>query len=70
MDVGTDRAKLHDKLKELRGHWQQVQEVWDDPVARHFEETHWTALEARVHQAMRAMDQLATAIRQARHECS
>jgi uncharacterized protein YukE len=70
MDVGTDRAKLHDKLKELRVRWQQVQQDWDDPVRREFEETHMAALEARVQTALRAMDQLATALRQARHECS
>ncbi len=70
MDVTTDRAKLNDLLKDLRVHWQLVQTQWDDPVRRDFEETHLAALEVRAQSAMRAMDQLAMALRQARHECS
>ncbi|HKI37844.1 MAG TPA: hypothetical protein VKA46_38680 [Gemmataceae bacterium] len=70
MDITTDRAKLHNQLKDLRGRWQQVQDVWNDPVRKEFEEEHWEVLEARVLAALRAMDQLATVMIQARHDCS
>lgn len=70
MDITTDRAKLNNLLKDLRARWSELQTVWDDAVRREFEETHLDALEARVQSAMRAMDPLATALRQARHECS
>lgn len=70
MDIGTDRAKLHNRLKDLGVRWQEVRAVWDDAVRREFEEGHWAALEARVLAALRAMDQLATVMAQARHDCS
>jgi hypothetical protein len=70
VSVSTDRAKLHNQLKDLRARWQQVQDVWDDPVRKEFEEGHWAALEAHVQTALRAMDQLASAMTQARHDCS
>ena len=70
MDITTYRAKLHNQLKELRARWQEVRDAWDDPVRKEFEEGHWVALEARVLAALRAMDQLATVMTQARHDCS
>ena len=70
MDITTDRAKLHNQLKDLRARWQQVQDIWNDPVRKEFEEGHWAELEARVTAALRAMDQLATVMTQVRHECS
>ena len=70
MDVSTDRAKLHNQLKDLRARWQGVQSVWDDAVRREFEEGHMAELERRVQTALRAMDQLATVLIQARHDCS
>lgn len=70
MDVSSDRGKLHDRLKDLRARWEQVQEDWDDPVRRDFEETHWAEMEECVRAALRAMDQLASVLRQARNECS
>ena len=70
MNVSTDRAKLHNQLKDLRARWQEVQDVWDDPVRKDFEEGHWAALEAHVTAALRAMDQLAAVMTQARHDCS
>jgi len=70
VDVSTDRARLHNQLKDLRARWQEVQDVWDDPVRKEFEEGHWAALEAHVTAALRAMDQLAAVMTQARHDCS
>ena len=57
-------------LKDLAVRWQEVQDGWDDPVRREFEEGHWAMLEVRVLAALRAMDQLATIMTQARHDCS
>ncbi len=70
MDITTDRAKLHNHLKDLRGRWLNLQDVWNDPVRQRFEEEHWATLEARVQTALRAMEQLATVMTQVRHECS
>jgi hypothetical protein len=70
VDVSTDRAKLHNQLKDLRARWQDLQAIWDDSVRQEFEEGHLEELEARVRTALRAMDQLATVMIQARHDCS
>jgi hypothetical protein len=70
VDVSTDRARLHNQLKDLRARWQELQSIWDDPVRQEFDEGHMAGLEARVQTALRAMDQLATAMIQARHDCS
>jgi hypothetical protein len=70
VDISADRAKLHNRLKELAVRWEEVKSGWDDSVRREFEEGHWRALEAHVNAALRAMDQLAGVIVQARHDCS
>jgi uncharacterized protein YukE len=70
VDITTDRARLHNQLKDLRARWQEVKGIWDDQVRREFEEGHWAELEARVQAALRAMDQLATTMTQARNDCS
>lgn len=70
MDVSTDRAKLHNTMRDLRALWHDLQEVWDDPVRRDFEKTYVDALEARVLAATRAMDQLAHILHEVRNQCS
>jgi uncharacterized protein YukE len=70
VDISSDRARLHNLLKDLRVRWQQVQEDWNDPVRREFEENHWTELEARVQAALQAMSRLAQVMTQVRHDCS
>jgi hypothetical protein len=70
VDIHTDRARLHNQLKDLRARWQEAKDVWDDSVRREFEDGHWTEMEARVQAALRAMDQLATIMTQARNDCS
>ena len=70
MEISTDRAKLHNQLKDLRGRWVSLKDIWDDAVRQEFEENHWDVLEARVQAALRAMDQLSTVMTQVRHECS
>ena len=70
MDISADRAKLHNRLKDLAARWEEVKSVWDDSVRREFEEGHWQSQEVLVLAALRAMDQLATVMVQARHDCS
>jgi hypothetical protein len=70
VDISTDRAKLHNLMKDLATRWEEVKSVWDDSVRREFEERHWQALEAHVRAAERAMDQLGTVMVQVRHDCS
>jgi len=70
VEIGTDRAKLHNRLKDLSARWQEIQGVWDDPVRKEFEEHYWTELGAHVHTALRAMDQIATTMTHVRHDCS
>ena len=38
MEISTDRAKLHNQLKDLRGRWINLQDIWDDSVRQEFEE--------------------------------
>ncbi len=70
MDISTDRAKLHNQMKDLAVRWEDVKAGWDDGVRREFEEEHWEVLAMRVQAALRAMDQLATVMTQLRHDCS
>jgi len=70
VDISTDRAKLHNQLKDLAVRWEEIKGTWDDAVRREFEENHWEVLAARVQAALRAMDQLATVMTQVRHDCS
>ena len=70
MDISADRAKLHNRLRDLAARFEDVKSIWDDSVRREFEEGHWQALDAHVQAALRAMDQLATVMVQARHDCS
>ena len=70
MDITTDRAKLHNQMKDLNVLWQELHGIWDDPVRREFDETFWSPLAAQVQAALRAMDQLATVMTHVRHDCS
>jgi hypothetical protein len=70
VDITTDRAKLHNQLKDLNARWQELRGSWDDPVRKEFEEGHWAELDARVRTVLRAMEQLATVMTQVRHDCS
>ena len=69
MDISTDRAKLHNQLKDLTVRWEEIKGGWDDAVRREFEENHWEVMAMRVQAALRAMDQLATTMSQVRHDC-
>jgi hypothetical protein len=70
MDLGNERAKLHDRMKDLTVLWVELIREWNDPVRREFEETHWAELQARVQAALRAMDRMDHVIRQTRQDCS
>ncbi len=70
MDITSDRARLYNLFKDLRVRWEQVQDQWNDPVRRDFEENHWVELETRVHAALQAMERLAQVLVQVRHDCT
>src|SRR5262249_8200282 len=70
VDISADRAKLHNRLKDLAARWEEVKSVWDDSVRRAFGGRPWRGQEVVVVAALGAMDQLAAVMAQARHDCS
>jgi hypothetical protein len=63
-------TELNTSLKDLRVLWEQTKTSWHDPVSQDFEERYWTALEAQVVSALRAMDRLGPILAKAQRECS
>lgn len=70
MSLSTGRMKLCSSMKTLRVHWDQVREVWNDPVSRDFEEKIWAPLEAQVQVTLRETDRLGAILAQMRRDCS
>lgn len=70
MALSTGRTKLFDSHKTLRQRWDEVREVWKDPVQKDFEEHTWEPLEDQVKTALRATDRLALLLEQMGRECS
>ncbi len=70
MALFTGRAKLYDGMKTLRAHWDDIQQIWKDPVRDEFEEQHWKPLEVQLHSAMRAIDRLDQVLTKMRRDCS
>jgi hypothetical protein len=69
MSVDAAQAKLNHGLKGLRGQWALVRSLWRDPVAEQFEREFIADLEADLRITLAAMDQLRTALSQARNDC-
>ncbi len=69
MDTTTDRAKLHNLMRDLRVDWQEIQKVWNDPVSREFEEQYLDELEAKVQAALRGMDRVTQVLLDVRRQC-
>jgi hypothetical protein len=69
MPLSTGRAKLFNAMKTLRAQWRRVQDVWEDPVARHFEDTTWTTLDEQVQAELRATDRLDQLLAQFFRDC-
>jgi hypothetical protein len=70
MSLTTGRSKMFNAMKTLSIHWHEVQEVWNDPVQRHFEEKFWKPLESQMASWLRANDRLELQMQQMRRDCS
>ena len=46
MSLSAGRGKLFNAMKTLRPHWEQVQDIWNDPVRQDFEENFWNHLDS------------------------
>jgi hypothetical protein len=70
MKVDAGRGKLYDAQKVLRHHWDEVAELWNDPVRVEFEEKVWRPLDEDTSEALRAIDRLAQILNECRRACS
>jgi hypothetical protein len=69
MPLSTGRSKLFNGLKTLRAQWQRVQDVWDDAVAREFEENVFKLLDDETQSTIRATDRMDQVLSQMFREC-
>ena len=69
MTFGTGRGRLYDAQKTARARYESARDVWGDDASRAFDEAVWQPLDLLVSDALRASDQLAVALTQARQEC-
>jgi len=69
MSVSVAQANLLDALKDLRLRWAHIQEVWNDPASRRFDQDVIQPLEPRVVAAIRALDQVSELLVQVRRDC-
>jgi hypothetical protein len=69
MPLSTGRSKLFNAMKALRGQWRRVQDVWDDPVRREFDEHTFTPLDEQVQAELRATDRLDQLLSQFFRDC-
>ena len=70
MKVDAGRGKLYDAQKVLRHHWDEVSEMWNDPVRVEFEEKVWQPLDQDTSETLRAIDRLAQILNECRRACS
>ncbi len=68
MSAGS--TSLQYALKNLRQHWEEAKESWQDQVRHDFERNHLQPMESQVAGAVRAMDRLAEVTAKMRRECS
>lgn len=69
MTFGTGRGRLYDAQKAARSRYDSARDVWGDEASLKFDESVWQPLDALVSDALRASDQLAVELTQARQEC-
>ena len=70
MSLSSASIELTDGMKTLGAVWDETRAVWDDAVARDFEERFWKPLEAQTGDAVGAIDRLAVVLSQVRRECT
>ena len=69
MRFGTTRSQIYDAQKTARAKWDATGDEWDDAVRREHGEKIVDELDKSVSDVLAAIDQLATVLVQARHEC-
>jgi hypothetical protein len=69
MGVHEGRGKLTKAMKELMFRWTETRSVWNDAMARQFEERYITPLQIDLKNAVSAMDHMSGLLQQIRHEC-
>jgi hypothetical protein len=68
MSLDENRRELEAHAQILRGQWERVCELWDDPVRQRFEELHWDELDQTLHRCVRSLDHLISEIERAHDE--
>ncbi|HEY8506186.1 MAG TPA: hypothetical protein VIL46_16485 [Gemmataceae bacterium] len=69
MNLDAGRSQLYSALKTARQRWKDTGEAWADLTRQEFEEQVWGPLESLSAEALRAIDELAQILTQARREC-
>jgi hypothetical protein len=69
MRFGATRSQFYDAQKSARAKWDVTGDEWDDAVRREHGEKIVEELDKCVSEVLAAIDQLATVLVQARHEC-
>ena len=69
ISTASGRGKLYGVLKDLRFKWDELENLWNDPVRKDFEEEVWEDLVAQSQNAIRAMDRLSQIMMQMQNEC-
>lgn len=62
----TTLERLSAQLRVLRQRWQETRTLWDDPVARRFEQNYWTPLDTEAYRTLQELDSLAQVLAQAK----
>ena len=69
MRVDAGHSKLYQAHKTLQHRWEDVQEVWHDPVQVEFAEKMWEPLEQVARDWLGAVERLGLLLSQVRSEC-
>lgn len=69
MRFGATRSQIYDAQTTARARWRASEAEWDDAVRREHGEAVVAPLDEAVAETLRAIDLLATAFTQIRHEC-
>lgn len=69
MSLATSRTNLVSSLKTLQLKWDKVRAVWDDPVAREFEQEFVAPLEGKIRSCVSAMEQMHELLSKVRRDC-
>lgn len=69
MSIGVAKANLMDAAKQLRLKWDRIRPLWDDEVAREFEEKYIRGIEPGLMAAIKGLDHVADLVAAVRREC-